>query len=142
MKTTTTPELAEYFKHLFETIDDAIGRDYVKVSRALVRALGDGNAGLLLGYFMDIIRFKSTIIKKNGGWFYCKVEKAERELGFSRWTQRSAIEKIISMGLMTETRMGLPARRFFKLDSVAIASAMAAHKLEYKSDEEDDDDQD
>lgn len=52
---------------------------------------------------------------ENGTWFFCTVEKLEAHTTIKKGRQQRAIDSLSKMGLVETKKMGLPAKRFFRL---------------------------
>lgn len=75
------------------------------------------------------------------GWFYCTIDSLRESTALAYKAQRHAIEQLIELGLIEYRRMGLPARRYFRikadveniLTSLLDKGREIAHRLNPKS---------
>ncbi len=79
--------------------------------------------------------------RDNNGWFYCTIDSLRESTALAYKAQRRAIEQLVELGLVEYRRMGLPARRFFRiiadvenvLTSILDKGREIAHRLNPKS---------
>ena len=79
--------------------------------------------------------------KDNKGWFYCTIDDLRESTALAYKAQRRAIDQLVELGLVEYRRMGLPARRFFRiiadvenvLTSILDKGREIAHRLNPKS---------
>ena len=81
---------------------------------------GSTNAGLMLSQAY----YWSDRTKDPNGWFYKTKKEWEEETGLSRYEQENARKKLVNEGLLEETRRGIPAKMYFKVDKEAILAAI------------------
>ena len=63
-------------------------------------------------------------------WFYQTAETIEELTGLSNYVQSKSITQLIKMGILEQKNMGMPRKRFFKLNYETI-SKQVFKKLEY-----------
>ena len=66
-------------------------------------------------YFEKRKSFKS-FQDLEGNWFYLTVESVFERTALSEKEQRASIKKLVSLGILEQTRKGLPAVRYFKIN--------------------------
>jgi hypothetical protein len=86
----------------------------------LVRICGSINAGLFLGQAI----YWSTRTTEAGGWFFKVRDEWEEETCLSRREQETAREKLRDAGFIEESRKGIPAKLFFRVNLDAIEAAI------------------
>ena len=60
------------------------------------------------------------------GWFYKSQEEWEEETGLTRYEQETARKKLVKAGIIEESRSGLPARLFYRVNKEALATLLIA----------------
>lgn len=93
---------------------------WFRIHKALIHKFGlDGAAVLsfLIDYYGRVK--KSNDYEENEGWFYCTVDRMEEELAITGKVQWSIITKLCECDNppLETTKMGIPARRFFRVHS-------------------------
>lgn len=103
---------------------------WFKIHRSLVEILGL-EAAAMLHYLIDVhVRVqRSPDYKWNEGWFYCMMKKISKEINVSPGAQTRILTKLtgknktrepVGPRLIEMKKMGLPARRFVRIDGEAI----------------------
>lgn len=99
----------------------------ISAHRMLAHAIGVTEASV----YSSLIS-KQTYYAKNGmlfegGWFYSTVLDLQESTTLGAKAQRTAIERLVSHGLIECTRKGMPAVRFFRIiDNVENLNALIA----------------
>ena len=60
----------------------------------------------------------------NKGWFYCTIDDLRESTALAYKAQRHAIDKLIELGLIEYRRMGLPAKRYFRIVTEKVESTL------------------
>ncbi|MBR3636038.1 MAG: hypothetical protein IKN47_07565 [Lachnospiraceae bacterium] len=61
----------------------------------------------------------------NKGWFYCTIDDLRESTALAYKAQRHAIDKLIELGLIEYRRMGLPAKRYFRIVTEKVESILS-----------------
>ena len=111
-----------YSKSSFIRLSNSIGSSgYVMLHRAIIKELGLENAAFLhylINYHQRVIYCVSHIW--DDGWFFCTVGKIINELHLTQDAQLRIVKKLLGSGMIEMKKMGLPARRFFRINSDKI----------------------
>jgi hypothetical protein len=91
----------------------------------VARKLGSIYAAILLSEIASRYKYHKEkheleIDSEGNGWFYFTQEEIERRTTMSRKQQDTALEILVSKGLIEKKVMGLPAKRFFRLKADEI----------------------
>lgn len=105
-------------RRLEEGLAEALCSDgWFRMHRATMEAVGLESAALLHYLFNVRQRTKAMKDARNDGWFFCTVNKMQKETGLSADQQTRALKKLIDEhGLIEMQKMGLPARRHIRID--------------------------
>lgn len=94
------------------------GENVVVVMPSLVRALkGHGNAAILLSQLL----YWSARSEEPNGWFYNNRDKLSSQTGIGRDGLTTARALLRKLGILEETRAGMPAKLYMRLNLSAIA---------------------
>ena len=104
----------------------------VTVNKKLISKL---KGGLVTAGFLSelIARYKYHERKgqvKEGGWFYCTIDKVEEQLGIGRGQQDSVIKELLALGLIEKKSMGLPCRRHFRIRTAKLLKFLFNDQVE------------
>ena len=97
-----------------------MGRGCVAFYPRLADLTGSVTAALLLGQCLYWTRSVLRQQPERDGWFWKTSAEWQRETGLSRREQDSARRRLRALGLLTERRRGMPAKRWFRLDLAAL----------------------
>ena len=95
--------------------------NYQTYNREIAKAIGL-KASIMLSELVDKHQYfeKRKSFKSfqdlEGGWFYLTVESVFERTALSEKEQRASIKKLVSLGILEQTRKGLPAVRYFKIN--------------------------
>jgi len=89
---------------------------YIVINRVLLRKLGCEMA-LVLHY---LINLRQRTQDREDGWFFCTVSYMSDELNMRDKIQRRILKNLQELGLIETKRMGLPAKRFFRISTNAV----------------------
>lgn len=87
----------------------ATGR-FVPVRQDWLAFLSWEDAGVLQ-YLINVANMVKAE-ERNGGWFYCKISRFERDVYMSRDRQSKAIRRLKDKGLLKTEMRGQPAKRY------------------------------
>ena len=101
---------------LLESFDEPI-----VIHRSFLRIVGSVNAALLLTWLVDVAQVQD---EQSGGWVSLTKADWEAQTGLSRYEQETARRVLRERGLITERRVGMPARLEMKLNARNLADQM------------------
>jgi len=87
---------------------------FLMVNKSLLRQLKDCDEAIVLTELVSAYKYFKD--QTTDGWFFQTVDYLERDLGMTYYRQCAAINSLIKKQLVQTKRLGMPARRFFKLD--------------------------
>lgn len=102
-----------------DAIDYLASSNYVIVNRSLMLEIGI-NEALLLGELASECKYWRDAGKSKDGWFFSTDENLAERLPFGERTIRTAIDRLKELGVIETKLMGMPAKRFFRIDVSAI----------------------
>jgi len=70
---------------------------------------------ILLSYLINAYRV-CMAEERNGGWFYCKMERIMQDLYMGRTQQTQMVKNLKDKGYITTKMSGLPAKRYFYIN--------------------------
>jgi hypothetical protein len=92
---------------------------FIIANKLLIKKLGLGEA-VLIGELCSQYNYWKAKQGLEGGWFYSTVANVEAETGIKRTTQTTMLSKLESLGLLEFKKMGMPPKRYVKLDFAKI----------------------
>lgn len=102
--------------------------NYISVNRTLVSKFGL-HAAVMVGELASEARYWAGSGKLDDGWFFSTMENVERATGLSEHFQRQAVKTLVEAGLIQVSYKGLPRKRYFRVDGMAILDAMSDEVL-------------
>mgnify|MGYP006277558131 FL=1 len=93
---------------------------YITVSKELARKIGLQETILLSELISQHKYFKQRNELDKEGYFYCTVDKMEKQTTISKKTQTRKINNLVEMGLIEKKLKGLPAKRHFNINEQKI----------------------
>ena len=108
--------------------------NYIAVNRTLIRRLGL-NAAVMIGELADKARMFESQGKLKDGWFYVKVNDMSENTGLGERAQRSAIDDLVRLGIIEVEYMGLPKKRWFRIDFHRLMDVVAGIDIEPRAQE-------
>jgi uncharacterized phage protein (TIGR02220 family) len=69
------------------------------------------------------------------GWFYVKVQTLSENTGLGERAQRTAIDDLVRIGVLEVEYMGLPKRRWFRIDFHRLMDVVAGVDIESRAQE-------
>jgi len=106
------------------------GLDYVAegnciaINRSLIRAFGL-HAAVMVGELASEAKCWNESGLLSDGWLFMTVEHVERDTCLGERAQRSAIETLKKHGILEVAYRGLPRKRCFRINCMAIIQAIA-----------------
>ncbi|AJG22349.1 hypothetical protein [Cupriavidus basilensis] len=104
-----------------------LGHRFVTYFPTLAIVTGSPKAALLLGHALYVTRDLSTRAPERDGWFWKTREDWADATGLTAREQASARRQLLSLGLLQETRLGMPCRLHYRLS----LDDLAAHLHRY-----------
>ena len=99
------------------------GKGFWIMNKNLVKIFGGFDNAGLLGVFADAEKF----FPDNDGWFFQTIETVENETGLSRKRQDTIIKQLISINVLEQKNLGIPRKRYFRLNYEVIESILKNH---------------
>ena len=92
----------------------------IAFQRAFVN-LGAGITGALL---LSQAVYWDKRTNDAGGWFYKTQQEWEEETGLSRYEQEGARKKLKAMGILEETKRGVPCKTYYRINKLELEKAL------------------
>ncbi|MGO4155299.1 hypothetical protein [Cupriavidus sp. YAF13] len=99
-----------------------LGHRFVTYFPTLAVVTGSPKAALLLGHALYVTRDLSTRAPERDGWFWKTREEWADATGLTAREQASARSQLLSLGLLQETRLGMPCRLHYRLSLDDLAA--------------------
>jgi len=93
----------------------------IAFQRAFVR-LGAGITGAL--FLSQIVYWQNRM---QGQWFYKTQLDLEEETGLTRYEQEGARKKLVSCGVLEESKRGIPAKLYFRVNADRLEEILMGH---------------
>lgn len=93
--------------------------NYFVLNKKLVKELGIETAFLLT----SLVEADEMLADENG-WFYQTVPQIEEMTGLSEHKQKKCIDKLISLGILSQENKGMPMKRYFKLNYMQVLNIL------------------
>ena len=103
--------------------------NYIAVNRTLIRRIGL-NAAVVIGELADKARMFDRENQLKDGWFYMKVQTLSENTGLGERAQKSAIDDLVRIGVLEVEYMGLPKRRWFRIDFHRLMDILSGAEME------------
>ena len=97
--------------------------NYISVNRTLIARYGL-HAAVLIGELASEARYWTKNGRLDDGWFFSTMENVESATGLSEHFQRQAVKCLVDAGLIEVEYKGLPRKRYFRVDGMAVIRAM------------------
>lgn len=98
--------------------------NYIAANRSLIRAFGL-NVAVIIGELASEARYWKREGKLEDGWFFSTVENIEEATGINAYYQRDAIKQLQELGFIETKYKGLPRKRYFRINGMAIIQTIA-----------------
>ena len=98
--------------------------NYIAANRSLIKAFGL-NVAVIIGELASEARFWKKEGKLEDGWFFSTVENIEEATGLNAYYQRDAIKQLQGLGFIETKYKGLPRKRYFRINGMAIIQTIA-----------------
>lgn len=103
--------------------------NYIAVNRTLIRRIGL-NAAVIIGELSDKARMFDKEGQLKDGWFYMKVKTLGENTGLGERAQKSAIDDLVRIGVLEVEYMGLPKRRWFRINFHRLMDILSGVEIE------------
>lgn len=115
-----------------DVLDLLSSDQYINVNKGVIRKFGLHEA-ILLGSLCSRQRYwrehwDETKYGKFDGFFFCTAEELENETTLSPYLQRSALKNLENKCIIHTCLRGVPAKKYFMVDSVALKMAICEEK--------------
>ena len=101
--------------------------NYIAANRTLIKAFGL-HVAVIIGELASEARYWKKEGKLENGWFFSTVENIENATGINAYYQRDAIKQLQSLGFIETKYKGLPRKRYFRINGMAIIQTIAEIK--------------
>ena len=103
-------------------------KNFITVNKTLIKKLGVYEA-ILLGEFASEFSYWEEIEKLEDCYFFSTVENIENNTGINAYHQREAVKRLCNLGLIETKKVGLPAKRYIKLNIDNIVKILDKDKI-------------
>ena len=101
--------------------------NYIAVNRTLIKTFGL-HVAVIIGELASEARYWKKEGKLEDGWFFSTVENIEESTGINPYYQRDAIKQLQGLGFIETMYKGLPRKRYFRINGMAIIQTVAEIK--------------
>lgn len=97
------------------------GGNWIPVHLELIRSIGLEES-VVLHYLINYHggAMRSPRYEWDDGWFFCKVDRMEGDLGITPRTQRRIVKRLASLGLIETKQRGVPSKRYFRINTEEV----------------------
>lgn len=88
------------------------------IPRPFFKMMPMGEA-VLLAYLINFAKMVGAT-QKNNGWFFCHMERIQKDLGFSKHAHTRMFSSLEDHGFIRTQKAGMPAKRYIKLNTKLI----------------------
>ena len=100
---------------------------FLTVNKHLAKIVGLDAAVLMAELASTYNYYESTDQLTDDGMFFETVERVEENTTLTKYQQAKAIKTLVDSGVLETSKMGIPAKRYFKIDEDALL-ALVDHK--------------
>lgn len=100
---------------------------FLTVNKHLAKIVGLDAAVLMAELASTYNYYESTDQLTDDGMFFETVERIEENTTLTKYQQAKAIKTLVDAGVLETSKMGIPAKRYFKIDEDALL-ALVDHK--------------
>lgn len=94
--------------------------NYISVNKTLIQKVGL-EAAAILGELASEFCYWEEHDGLADGYFFSTVENIEEKTGLSAYNQRQAMNKLMELGLIDVKKMGIPAKRYIRINEEQVA---------------------
>ena len=103
-------------------------KGYIVVSKELAREIGLNETIILAELISQYQYFKDKGELDEQGYFYCTIDKLEKNTTIEKSKQGRVINNLIDMELIEKNTKGVPPKRHFKINETNITKLFFTHK--------------
>jgi len=103
-------------------------KGYIVVSKELAKEIGLNETIILAELIGQNQYFKDRGELDEQGYFYCTIDKMEKNTTLDKNKQSYAINTLIKRDLIEKEIKGLPSKRYFKINETEITKLFFTHK--------------
>ena len=107
--------------------DILLKEGYFIINKKLVKILGLEETFLLINLIEG-----ENLLKTKNGWFFQTFKFLEELTGLSRRKQEKAINKLVEIGIIMKKNMGVPCKRYFKINMERLEEVLKEDKRDFK----------
>ena len=107
--------------------DILLKEGYFIINKKLVKILGLEETFLLINLIEG-----ENLLKTKNGWFFQTFKFLEELTGLSRRKQENAINKLVEIGIIMKKNMGVPCKRYFKINMERLEEILKEDKRDFK----------
>lgn len=94
--------------------------NFIIVNKSLIKELGLVSAILVGELASEYSYWETQNELVDGCWFYSTVDNIHENTGLSEHDQREGVKVLVNLGLVEIKKMGVPAKRYFKLNEDSL----------------------
>ena len=106
---------------------------YIIVNKDLIRMLGLNEAVILGELCSEYTYWENTNQLDDNGYFYSTRENIESNTGINAHFQRIAMKNLEDKGILLSKKMGIPCKKYYKLNEDAVIQVLQEAKIIAKS---------
>lgn len=106
---------------------------YIIVNKDLIKMLGLNEAVILGELCSEYTYWESTNQLDSNGYFYSTRENIESDTGINAHFQRIAMKNLEDKGILLSKKMGIPCKKYYKLNEDAVIKVLQEAKIIAKS---------
>ena len=107
--------------------DILLKEGYFIINKKLVKILGLEETFLLINLIEG-----ENLLKTKNGWFFQTFKFLEELTGLSRRKQENAINKLVEIRIIMKKNMGVPCKRYFKINMERLEEILKEDKRDFK----------
>lgn len=104
---------------------------FIIANKCLIKRIGLAES-ILIGELCSQYNYWRAKKGLEGDWFYSTVSNVEEETGIKRTTQTTILTRLKGLGLLDFKKMGMPPKRYVKLDFAKIGSMLDDSSVDEK----------
>lgn len=110
-------------------IDFVASSNYISVNKVLAKKFGI-NEAIILGELASEYDYWNGREELQDGFFYSTVDNISKNTTIGEKQQRLAINNLVSAGVIEVKKMGLPAKRYFKINEIKLMEVICCCDFE------------
>lgn len=117
-------------------LDKMFESDFIRVPRSFIRKFNLNTAVMLSEIYSEYKYWEERNSLQTGGWFFSTIENMYYHTGLSKHQQSVACKELEEYGIIKVKYHGMPKKRYFKFDMVAVKKLYNDFELNVHTDEE------